>query len=135
MPVFAPTKTLGLQLKYVRTRRNTCGPRWQEVYAQYGRETARVNFGVFEGHPLFCGDLGEVTLEGHVRIHGRRATVYGNCFGDSCDVPHSLDVRWCERGTEITLIGGRTVTKGTLVAIARSMQAVDDASALKCGKR
>jgi hypothetical protein len=127
MPVFKPTKTFGMRLAFVNVI--TLDPGCvndgrDQLRAFYGQEAGKF-LELFEGHPRYCVDKPiDAPVLRRPTIHGKKAQLH-RIAGTR------LALEWCEKGTTITVVSDG-ISADRLIAIGRSMRAVDAAKALPC---
>jgi hypothetical protein len=127
MLVLYPVSTPNLTLKRVVPQEIECGQTIEQLDGYYSGPNGR-RLRVAEGKPFYCGDIGDAPLLGHPRIHGKRASLYDYCEGTGCRrATYRFLLTWREHGIQITLVS-RGTPKATLLALARSMVAVEDST-------
>ncbi len=112
-----------MTLKRVNPQRIDCGETTEQLDASYGAGEQR-KLTIYEGQPYYCGDLGDATVLGTYRVHGRKATLYEYCQGTGCKrATNRYALYWRERGVQVGLIS-RGTQRDQLLEIARSMTPV-----------
>jgi hypothetical protein len=123
MPVFAPTKTVGLTLtKIVPAKPKKCESIPEQLDAYYTMGTT-VTLRIAEGKPVYCADFGDAPVLSQPTIHKQAAFLLNYCDGAGCPAKNTFLLSWAERGVRIYLVS-RGVTRLKLMTLATSMRVV-----------
>jgi hypothetical protein len=123
MPVFAPRALVGFTFKTIRPQKRACGPRQEQVSANYTRPDG-AKLDVAEGRPEFCANLGNPLLLARLQVQGRQAELYELCAPAGCSRRSGeFALQWYALGVQITLLT-KAVAAAELLRFARSFALV-----------